>query len=99
MRILECLGTTGTKGAFAGMTALMAERIRMIVDTDEMMRRAVQLRRLKMPTGTTVSDVVNHILREALAEELAEVATYPGMEGEEGYKPKKRGRPRKKGGE
>jgi hypothetical protein len=55
----------------------MPERTRLIIDTDDVLRRAVHLRRIKMPTGTTVSDVVNGILREALAREIAEVSNYP----------------------
>jgi hypothetical protein len=59
------------------MTVLMADRIRLIVDTDDTVRRAVHLRRIKTGGDTTVSDVVNQILREALAVEIREVESYP----------------------
>jgi hypothetical protein len=63
------------------MTTVMAtDRIRLIIDTDDVLRRAVHLRKIKMASGTTVSDVVNGILREALAQELAEVEKYGSEE-------------------
>lgn len=62
------------------MNALMTERIRLIIDTEDVIRRAVHLRKIKMPTGTTVSDVVNGILRQALAEEIGQVEGYPKAE-------------------
>jgi hypothetical protein len=58
------------------MVDMATERIRLIIDTDGILRRAVHLRRLKMPDGTTVSDVVNGILREALAEEVKQIESY-----------------------
>jgi hypothetical protein len=68
------------------MIADMAtERIRLIVDTDDVLRRAVHLRKIKMASGTTVSDVVNGILRAALAEEVRQV------EGYQAEAPKKKG--------
>ena len=83
------------------MPATMTERIRLIIDTDDTVRRAVQLRRIKMPRGTTASDVVNEILRGALAEEIAQLGGYPD-EGEPARpepppaQPKRpRGRPKK----
>jgi hypothetical protein len=40
------------------------------------LKRAVLLRKIKMPSDVTISDVVNGILREALAEEIAQVERY-----------------------
>jgi hypothetical protein len=63
------------------MTVDMAtERIRLIIDTDDVVRRAVHLRRIKSAGQITVSDVVNGILREALAAEIAEVEGYQSEE-------------------
>ena len=74
------------------MLAVMTERIRLIIDTDDEVRRAVQLRRLRQAGNPTTSDVVNAILREALAEEIAENRKHlPGSERPK----KKRGRPAK----
>jgi hypothetical protein len=67
------------------------KRIRLIIDTDDAIRRAVHLRALKMGSDVTNSDVVNDILREALADEIAEVKSYPSGRGT-GRKP---GRKRK----
>lgn len=47
------------------------ERIRLIVDTTELLRRAVKLRAAK--EGLTNSEVINRLIREYLAEELEEV--------------------------
>jgi hypothetical protein len=58
------------------MNALMAERTRLIIDTTESIKRAILLRKIKLPSDLTISDVVNGILREALAEEIAEVERY-----------------------
>jgi hypothetical protein len=58
------------------MNAVMAERTRLIIDTDETVKRAVLLRKIKMPSDPTISDVVNGILREVLAAEIAEVERY-----------------------
>jgi HEAT repeat protein len=53
------------------------DRIRMIVDTEDVIRRAVQLRALKQGVVARrkvgYSEVVTAILREALAEEIAEL--------------------------
>ncbi len=57
--------------------AMATDRIRLIIDTDDATRRAVRLRALKMGQDTTISDVVNVILREVLADEIAEVENYP----------------------
>jgi hypothetical protein len=73
------------------MNAVMStERIRLIIDTDDVVRRAVGLRKLKMPSGTTNSDVVNEILRAALAEEIAQVEGYE-QEASDKRKSKKKG--------
>jgi hypothetical protein len=73
------------------MTALMAERIRLIIDTDDVVRRAVHLRRIKTPGTPSNSDVVNAILREALAEEIAEVEGYDKSGGEKPRRKKGKG--------
>jgi len=79
------------------MPTIMAERIRLIIDTDDDLRRAIKLRLLRGPAGATTSDLVNEILRKALADEVAEVQSYPRPEGEPGGKARRpRGRPRKK---
>jgi hypothetical protein len=49
------------------------DRIRLIVDTDAVIRRAVQLRKAKSLPGESMSDIVTAILRDALAEEIAEL--------------------------
>jgi ribosomal protein S7 len=66
------------------------DRIRLVVDTEEVIRRAVRLRALR--TGKDNSDVVNDVLREALADEITEASKFPHATG------KKRGRKPKKGG-
>lgn len=60
-------------------TESTAKRIRLIIDTDEVVRAAVSLRALK--TGKGHSEVVNEILRAALAGEISEVSTYPQFGG------------------
>jgi hypothetical protein len=71
-------------------TVMTAERIRLIIDTEDDVRRAVHLRRLKMPGTASVSDVVNAILRAALAREIEEVRAYGVGEPEPEPEPKKR---------
>ncbi len=75
------------------MSVSMTERIRLMVDTEDVIRRAVRLRALKQGDDVTNSDVVNAILREALADEIAEVSSYPqsgtGSGKKPGPKPKK----------
>ena len=56
------------------MTATMAERTRMIIDTEEALRLAVKLRAMK--DGCSTSEVVNKILRRELREELADTHKY-----------------------
>lgn len=53
-------------------------RVRLIIDTDEEIRHAIALRVMRLKVrenrrGANQSDAVNAILREALADELAEV--------------------------
>jgi hypothetical protein len=60
------------------------ERTRLIIDTEDEIRLAVRLRALK--TRQDNSAVVNAILREALAAEIAEVQSYP-QAGGSGKKP------------
>src|SRR5262245_20667559 len=79
-----------------GMTVVMVERIRLAIDTDEVVRRAARLRSVKRGGGVTLSDIVNEILREALAEEIAELEQASG-ETTEPRKSKRPGRPRKRG--
>ncbi len=62
------------------------ERIRLIIDTEEVIRAAVRLRALK--TGKDNSEAVNDILREALASEIAEVRRYPQFAKKPNRKPK-----------
>jgi hypothetical protein len=66
-------------------------RIRLIIDTEDEIRRAVRLRALKMGEDVTNSDVVNEILRKALASEILEVRGFGTAHGT-GKKP---GRKRK----
>jgi hypothetical protein len=80
------------------MSTVMSDRIRLIIDTDDDIRRAVQLRRIKMPRGTSTSDVVNQILRQELAEEIASLQHAPEENDsapEPPPEPKKPGRRRK----
>jgi hypothetical protein len=54
----------------------MAERTRMIIDTDDDVKRAVKLRLLKVQASdpdANLSSVVTSILREALAVELGQL--------------------------
>ena len=66
------------------------DRIRLIVDTEEIIRLAVRLRGLR--TGQDNSQVVTEILRKALAEEIAEASKFPQISG-------KKPRPKKGGAE
>lgn len=78
------------------MNAVMAERIRLIIDTEDVVRRAVHLRKVKSGGDATASDIVNAILREALAAEIAELEQHTQSQQGGEKKPKKRaGRPRK----
>jgi cytochrome c553 len=64
---------------------------RFIILTQEVVRTAISLRALR--TGKDNSDVVNDILRDALADEIEEASKFPHTTG------KKRGRKKKGGGE
>ena len=52
------------------------DRTRLVVETTELLRRAVRLRVLKHEDNVTSSDVVNEILTTALADEIAEVQLF-----------------------
>lgn len=56
------------------MNAVMAERIRLIIDTDEEIRLAVKLAATK--ADLTTSELVNQILRARLAEEIRDAKKY-----------------------
>ena len=56
------------------MNAVMAERIRMIVDTEEEIRLAVKL--AASAAGVSSSELVNNILRKALTNEIRDAKKY-----------------------
>ncbi len=56
------------------MVAAMAERIRIIIDTDEEVRLAVRLAATKADVST--SELVSTILRKALASEIEDARKY-----------------------
>lgn len=56
------------------MSVCMAERIRLIIDTDEEVRLAVRLAATK--AALSPSQVVNRILRQALAQEIRDAKKY-----------------------
>lgn len=56
------------------MNTDMAERIRIIIDTDEEVRLAVRLAATK--ADLTTSQLVNKILRESLAAEIQDAKKY-----------------------
>lgn len=66
------------------MTGLM-ERVRMIFDTDERIRRAVKIRAAR--TGATPSDVINEAIEKHLSDEIEEAEESIRKHGP---KPKKR---------
>lgn len=67
-----------------------AKRIRMIFETDEQTRTAIQLRAVK--DHVSISDVLNRVIQECLADDYAEAAQYV----ENGDRPpSRRGRKRK----
>lgn len=70
------------------MLADMAERIRLIIDTEEDLRLAVRLAGIK--TDRSPSQVVNDLIREHLAAELADARKY--AKGSADDKPKRRKR-------
>ena len=55
----------------------MAERIPLVVDTEEVLPRALRLRAAK--DGGSLADVVNGILRQALTAEIDEVTGTPPL--------------------
>ena len=55
----------------------MADRVTLIIDTDDVLHRALGLRAAR--DGGSVAEVVNGILRRALAAELDEVAGTPPL--------------------
>jgi hypothetical protein len=62
-------------GRYAGdMNNVMAERIRIIIDTEEEVRLAVRLAATK--ADLTASQLINGILRRALAGEIADAKKY-----------------------
>lgn len=65
----------------SAMSVLMAERIRMIIDTDEEIRLAVKLAANK--AGLSVSEFVNRVLREKLVNELRDAKKYLPQRGKE----------------
>jgi hypothetical protein len=56
------------------MNALMTERIRIIIDTEEDVRLAVRLAATK--AGVGVSELINDILRRELADEIKDARKY-----------------------
>lgn len=56
------------------MNVVMAERIRMIIDTEEEIRLAVRLAATK--ANISVSELVNTILRDQLADEIKDARKY-----------------------
>lgn len=56
------------------MNAVMTERIRLIIDTDEDVRLAVKLAASK--ADLSVSDLINKVLRERFAEEIRDARKY-----------------------
>ena len=55
----------------------MAERVTLVVDTDDVLHRALGLRAAR--DGGSVAEVVNAILRQALAAEIDEVTGTPPL--------------------
>lgn len=56
------------------LNEVMAERIRVIIDTDEEIRLAIRLAATK--ADVTTSELVNSILRKALASEIEDARKY-----------------------
>lgn len=56
------------------MQSVMADRIRLIIETEEDVRLAVKLRCVR--DDVSISELVNRILREALAEEIQDAKKY-----------------------
>lgn len=85
------------------MTVDTMTRIRLIIDTDDIVRRAVQLRKAKSRGGESMSDIVGAILREALAEEIGELEAHDRAldmpEKKPGRKPERKPKRQEGGGE
>ncbi len=62
------------------MTATMASRIRLIIDTEEELRRAVQIR--AAATGRSPSEVMNELIREHFRTEISQARRAMRDEGE-----------------
>jgi hypothetical protein len=56
------------------ISSVMADRIRLIIDTEEEIRLAVRLAAVK--ADTSPSELVNSILRKALASEIEDAKRY-----------------------
>lgn len=73
------------------MQAVMAERIRLIVDTEEQLRRAVRIAAARR--GISPSDIINELVRKHLAADVAEaqkaLAAEAGEDSGIGKKPRK----------
>lgn len=63
-------GKTLNREAERTMQAIMAERIRLIIDTDEVTRRAVRIRAARK--GKTPSELLTELVREHYAREVKE---------------------------
>src|SRR5262245_56694835 len=98
MRIMKCHFLWYTGSRFA-MYNLMTEptkgvderrdkrdRIRLVIDTEEIIRRAVRLRAAR--TGEDNSVLVNALLREAFAAEIKELEKLPPIGKKPGRKPR-----------
>ncbi len=57
------------------MSLMTEERIRLIIDTDYDHRQAVKLHAAR--TGQTVSDAINRLIEEHMAEDLRQVRAAP----------------------
>lgn len=66
----------GTRRGGWTMLAEMAERIRLIIDTEEDFRLAVRLRAVK--EDISPSEVINRLIAKHLAEELVDARKYAG---------------------
>lgn len=69
------------------MSAVMAERIRLIVDTEERFRRAVRIAAARR--GISPSDVMNELIETHLADDVAEAQKAIAAEEAEQPAPKK----------
>jgi hypothetical protein len=72
-------GITWTHGSLLAMNAGMAIRIRLIIDTEEELRRAVQIR--AAATGKSPSEVLNELIQEQFRKEIAQARQAMRAEG------------------